>query len=64
MCKTEAILVLLPLGCIIFREGECYWFELGVSVKVALEMLEQDHLLVNALGVIEEVVVGDNLCAV
>jgi len=56
--------VLLPLGCIIFREGECYWFELGVSVKVALEMLEQDHLLVNALGVIEEVVVGDNLCAV
>jgi len=38
-------------------EVELERLELLVSVQVALEMLEQDDLLVEGLGVVEEVVV-------
>ena len=43
----------------ILLETEFQRLELGVSVQVAFEVLQEDDLLVDALGVLEEVVLGD-----
>lgn len=49
---------------ILLAEGELKRLELLVAIQVALEVLQQDHLLVDGLRVIEEVVLRDLLLVV
>lgn len=49
---------------ILLAEGELKRLELLVAIQVALEVLQQDHLLVDGLRVVEEVVLQDLLLVV
>jgi len=52
----------LALRCVVLGEGELEGLELLISVKVALEVLEQHYFLVDRLRVAEEVEVRHEVC--
>ena len=45
----------LAHGSVLLREGKLEGLELLVAVEVALEVLQEDHLLGDSVGVVEEI---------
>lgn len=56
--------LLLSDWCIFLRERELERLKLLVTVKVALEVLEQDNFFINSLWELEKVVLADHLLVV
>ena len=56
---AEVLEVGFTLGCLLLAERELKGLEFLIAVKVALEVLQEDNLLVDGLRVVEEVEVTD-----